>query len=348
MSDVESRCSVACTRSGFFALIFALLGLWLLTPMNSQVKFNALAKYILARDTLKTHLEQIEKDPCWNLMVREAKKPEMLVLSQLLSYPCEMDQRFSSTTPAPPNAQPTAPADAVQSTSDSPPGKPRGLTLTVKYKYTLGEYYPIQEGLEGLNNPDLIRLAKDAHFDDAMQIYRWEMRRFQMSRAGRLQTTEEIKELASHEFPNFEKTMATLQGNLFLATPWAPIKLTPDRAATLIELWIFLSVTYFWLFYLEARQSTSFPSPGTLFSVLLKREPSGLLFPLLLAIPAISAVLIAYSSVTLQLEAYAVHLGPDAGTWGGEPLINSVLAVLVVVFCISIQSANFVKKHPSL
>src|SRR5438105_517482 len=128
MTDFELRCSIACTRSGFLVLAFSCLGFWLLTPLSGQPGLEALGKYTVLRTNLKTHIEQLEKDPCWVSLQKGGKTPEKMPLASLLARKFLMHEcrRVLSNLAAKPN-----PPDEQQPSTQSlaPDGRPAAPTV---------------------------------------------------------------------------------------------------------------------------------------------------------------------------------------------------------------------------
>jgi hypothetical protein len=64
-SEIETRCSAACTRSGVAALLIAVFAVSLVGLLKQEKINQAVSKYYSLRLQLKTAIETLDQDPCW-------------------------------------------------------------------------------------------------------------------------------------------------------------------------------------------------------------------------------------------------------------------------------------------
>ena len=99
-SDLDTRGSEVCTRAGLTALLFSALAVSMLQPLTKQPAFDALEKYIALRFVLKSSLDDLDADPCWQDLRSGAQGDEASNtwnLSQLLAYRCSSKPRGPDT-----------------------------------------------------------------------------------------------------------------------------------------------------------------------------------------------------------------------------------------------------------
>lgn len=303
MREIENRCETACIRSGFLAIVLSGLGMWLLAPLDTMIPVSAFGKYVTLRASLEYNIEFLRKDPCYLQLAAEGKDPERMPIGNLMTYQCH------GTFP-------------VQ-------GKPGQGDVR---DYKLQDLYPIYDDMHELANEKLRDTARHVVSDLEWQLVKWHMSWFSMWRQGKVDTLEKISRLSAFQPPDLSRIVELLKPGLVLQTPWSPISFTANRAASFLEIGLFVVLGYFLLFLREAVILENFPTSGSLFAALVRSKFSYGFFLALLSMPAISAVLVAYHSVLAQLYLSEIHSSYSSWVY---PVSNVVFAVVVVLLSIS-------------
>ena len=326
-SELDIRCSDACTRAGLTALLFSALAIALLIPVAKWDPFDALGKYISLRLTLKNVVEDLDNEPCWDMV--KSQQPNSQVrdtwrLSQLLEVKCTWTTpSIEAQAPMPPVPSPV-PSISQEATALGPPAAATAPTLRLTYKYGLWQMEIAADTLTALGDGKLLMRARAASNHFNYSIGRWaHLRDRLMSKNGafpfsptsgqeskqeddslfytrenllKYLTLANIRRLATSELPSIDEIDLPLaQRKGFTWSPTAP-PFNIEAATMFVELVLIFALAHFWFFYREARRSETFLAPGTLFGVLQRTRIARVTFFFLMLTPAIAASLLAYAS----------------------------------------------------
>lgn len=337
ISPVDLRCSTACTRAGYLALICSALALALLTPLALETELNSLGQYVALRINLSDAVKKLEQDPCWQELSNKsaALDFDQTPFEKHLGLVCEYEGdgskgHLSAPPPIPNQRNASIKMPDVQkdiSKDNLPPGKVTGFRVSLS-----SSIIPLEE-IDRLMTElgDGVRLASIRsnfpRFNYA--IYRWAMLRDQMrsrnivtlnngesvgTRAPstvpnyvpdytpeeihKLLTINNIRRLANMDQPDISDFERERGAVSAFSLPSVQLPVTSKIASTLVEAGILVALLYFWLYQQEAQQSRSFPAAGTLFGVLSRSVASRSLFVILVIVPPLAATFLALKSVT--------------------------------------------------
>jgi uncharacterized membrane protein YfbV (UPF0208 family) len=106
-------------------------------------------------------------------------------------------------------------------------------------------------------------------------------------------TLADVRKLSSYDPLTFSEIDRPINEQIqFSLSPSAPL-LTHKAAAIFVEIVILISLVYFYIFQYEAKQSSSFPAPATLFGVFNRRRLFKFIFYALLLFPPCAAIFLA-------------------------------------------------------
>lgn len=178
--QVDHRCSVACTRAGYIALIFSAVGFSLLHPLYVQSVDEALGQYVALRINLSAALDELKDDACWNDLVKHAgnNSPEDLPLEKLFTVQCRYERNHTVAqfnTNAPPKNKATLSIEMPpKKTSEktvpdtTPPGAP-----TLSISSPLPAFENLENTMTELGNGKLLTMARKASPEFDYSIFRW-------------------------------------------------------------------------------------------------------------------------------------------------------------------------------
>lgn len=327
-SQVDIRCSSACSRAAVTALLLSAIAISIIQPINEMKALTALSKYISLRDMLKIEIEELQTDPCFISLNNNIGKEKIkkFSLSKLLDYKCsssDLSGKIDGNSKLGSEKKEAAFAPKTSSTvvSKKAPQAPSSLSLI----YQIPKVVEISEIIYELGNHEVIKLARSTSYKFNRDIYQWEVLRYRMlnnnmrlipadnQKSIELQTEDrtrfnkeallikylnlnDVIQLAEYKLPDSNDLQVLLRDRVSFKLPSLdqPIGLT--FAIILIEIGLALSVFYFWMYQREAQRSDSYPAIGTLFCVLSRSILTRLLFLLLTIVPPIASILLAIYS----------------------------------------------------
>src|SRR6266849_2809223 len=336
ISPVDRACSASCTKSGIAALVFSAFALSLMQPLMQIDAFDALSAYVGSRLTLKTALDVLDNDRCWQAL-RAEPGLEKLPLVRLKGRKCfytadgklMTDTEASKPRPSPPVAPPPSTSQKNAPPARAVPAPPTGLMVGGP-PLPFGE---IQQALSVLGQRETLRVAGSLFpFRFGWSIYWWQRRSEDLANKTSPKHTiddkslhfdenlsiDDARVLADFQFLDPSLVEQAILEETRINLPNAKTSLTLGASTNLVELAILLSVFYFWLYQREARRSPTFPAPGTIFGVFSQSRTSLIVFDLLVAVPACCAALLASWSLRYVR------------------ISNIALGLLVLVFCFQI------------
>lgn len=157
-SELDIRCSNACTRAGLTALLFSALAISMLQPLTKQKTFEALGKYIGSRLALQYALDELDADPCWQSLNRSESGASKWTISRLTEYQCTSKTKEPETKPEP----------AAPPPNPKVPAPPAGLRVS----FPIEQAAMIANLLTALGDGDLLSLARFASNHFNYSIYR--------------------------------------------------------------------------------------------------------------------------------------------------------------------------------
>jgi hypothetical protein len=336
-SPLDRACSASCTKSGIAALVFSAFAMSLMQPLMQIDAFNALSAYVGSRLTLKTALDVLDSDRCWQALRAEPgleKRPLVRLKDRSCFYTADdkliTDTEASKSRRSPPVAPPPSTSQKNAPSSRAVPPPPSGLMVGGPPL----AFDEIQQALSVLGQRETLRLAGSVFpFRFGWSIYWWQRRAEDLTKKTSPDHTiddknlhldeslsiDDARILADFQFLNPSLVEQAVLDETRINLPNAKTSLTLGTSTNLVELAILLSVFYFWLYQQEARRSPTFPAPGTLFGVFSQSRTSLIVFHLLVAVPACCAVLLASRSLRYVR------------------ISNIALGVLVFVLCFQIR-----------
>jgi hypothetical protein len=323
-SELDIRCSDACTRAGLTALLISALAFSMLPFLARREALDALGKYIGLRLSLMSILDNLDSEPCWEELKSKqpsGQAPDTWRLSQLIEVECS--SRPATAEPQPTSADPSPDPPPQQETS-TPSDEGIAPATIVRLVYPLPQLQDISDFLTALTDANLLSRARDASNHFNFSIYRWELllSRLFMRNGGipvvhifsqekterpshqyysreellKYLTLENVQKLVAYELPKLSDVESPIaQRRDFswsLMTP--PFNL--QIATMFAELVLIFALAYFWFFCREARRSETFLAPGTLFGVLNRTRIARVVFYFLTLFPTIAASWLAYAS----------------------------------------------------
>lgn len=183
-AEIETAASQACTRSGTFALLLAVV-LFLLSAYWVQEKNPlAAAQYTAHRNTLTIHLETLDEDPLWQSYKQRNPEAEDTAMSALFHAAGTVTQNIGMPTTtgtgtggaaAPPLIAPSAIGrkSSAQSQQHVAPAPPTNITVTTSFTNEPPEMAQVREDLELLNDSQMLTRARQASNFFELSIIRW-------------------------------------------------------------------------------------------------------------------------------------------------------------------------------
>jgi hypothetical protein len=177
-SELDIRCSDACTRAGLTALLVSALAFSMLPILTHREALDALGKYMALRLTLKITLDDLDGEPCWEELKSQqpsGQAPNTWRLSQLIEVKCSSGR--PPAQPEPTSADPFPAPSPQQETStpnDGRPAPPAAPTF-LRIKYPLYQRHDLSDTLMALTDPHLLSRARDSSNYFNYSIYRWEL-----------------------------------------------------------------------------------------------------------------------------------------------------------------------------
>jgi hypothetical protein len=307
---LDTRCSEACTRAGTFALLLSAIAISLLSPLVAEYRRTALQNYIGLRVALKGEVDHISANPCWLKLSEQLggmHVTKTLTLTELGKYQCKEQSRPDGTEPElSVQASATTPQKRAYLTWDLPePQTKKGLppnpvrNLRIISEYSLPHLNPITKILTQLDENLDVNAARQFSLKFNNSIDRWTTKLYRMeSRNASSEypsafTLVDIEELSNFELPDAVAYEELRLGQPTIQTPGISYQVQLEAGSVLLEIAVLLTVIYFWIFYEEARVSSTFPAPGSLFAAFGRRPASRLLFYILIAVPGICSLILA-------------------------------------------------------
>lgn len=332
-SNFDIRCSNACTRSGLAALLLSAVAFALLQPLQKTEQLQEAAHYVAKRVIMTDMLALLETDPVWEFLKSSplgSEASEKWTLAQLLGFKVEDEGgslRIHRSTQAAdyPRKQELKKTDPDQAkVRPAPPSAPTGLGARTYIIRRIEPLHDIASQLLALSDGKRLSIARRYSNKTNRSIYRWTMQRYEIIVYSVLKMRPyptpsqgskdpfyvpdvSSKEIEALTFPQIVKLIEyepvkdseldpLLREQQRIVLPPIGLPLSASHSATLVELALALIAMYFWLYYREARISDNFPAPATLFSIFARSKLTQLIFNLLLALPPISAGLLAQKS----------------------------------------------------
>jgi hypothetical protein len=326
-NDLETAASTACGRAGAFALLIALALASICPEWMRQRDLAALAEYMTWRVRLVLAIEYLDSDEIWQNYLEASPHAEHQTIKELRAANVEVRPESSKgqVLSAPP-VLPNTVAPATSEVGVSRLGAPTNLRISTN----IAAIDYIVEPLTKLNDASLLARSQKASNLAAISIARWITKRDQLQRRKDAVTIAASPtahadppaklEDASKDQSSFEEASEVV-GRLRMAdirtlsAYLAPIYDEPLRVAeirsTPVDIapgalpkslfWATVSaqallgfvIAYFTFFFREARQSSTFPSPGTLFGVFSRSRTSQVVFLAAVLAPALASVAVA-------------------------------------------------------
>lgn len=157
--------------------------------------------------------------------------------------------------------------------------------------YGWGHWHATRKGMTALEKARIVGYSAD------FPLYRWGMRFYNtvQESGGHIADIpfKHVRELANYEYPDMKEYKELFSRHELISTPWSFISIRIDRAVTLIEIALGLSLAYLWLFLQEATKSGAFTEQGTIFSAISRNTLSrGLCFLFVLVPPLVASNLL--------------------------------------------------------
>jgi hypothetical protein len=317
-SALDRACSASCTKSGIAALLFSAFAMSLMQPLMRIDALQALDEYVSARLRLKTAYDLLASDTCWQALTAESGVAK-LPMARLADRQCFIAEGGKLLTDTEAKAR-LSEASALALLA-APPPPPKEFVLFPKPAaptnlmpgmgpLALDE---VQRALVVLGQRETLRLATSLfQLRFGWSIYWWLRRATEFNCKTNPEckiddssyhfdqnlSVDDVKVLAEFELLNSTAVEQAILDESRITLPNARSAVTLGASSNLIEFGIVLSVFYFWLYQQEARESATYPAPGTLFGVFSRSRTSVAVFRLLVMVPAWCAGLVAFQSPT--------------------------------------------------
>jgi hypothetical protein len=282
---------------------------------------------------LKEVVDQVSGDSCWQKLSDQLGGFDVTksrMLAELGKYKCIEEslpsgsgqiRNFSvQASETVPESKAYFAWDAPKSTREGS-GPPGPVTnFRVIQEFPLPHLNSIIEILTKLGNRRLIDAAR--HYSPRFNnsIYRWSMSLYGMhernlNKKGAIIvkldntndaqseniTTQDLSELTLkdiEELSNLALPDATAFEELRISqptiqSPGISFQVQLEVGSVLLEIAMLLTVIYFWIFYEEARVSSTFGAPGSLFAAFNRKPAARLIFNILIAVPGICSLILA-------------------------------------------------------
>jgi hypothetical protein len=350
LSELDKATSDACTRSGTFILLLAVLLLLLAAFWTKREKTEALASYVNGRNNLALYVDILENDEIWQRYKGVHPDADSMPLAQLLNERAVISKSsstISSNAPKPDSASSAKPEDSKS--NRHVPNPPQNLTATFAASLELYEVPHIVEFLGDLNNGGVLSRARQVSNFFDYSIVKWVNRRGVFMYANAVTgvcttsvlevperadrspyfvpridsqamlnclTLRDVRELAKFEAP-------VMSNPIQLGERIAPeVDLTPGSlprdplmASIVTQVLLLFVLGYFAGFAGEAASLDAFPAKGTLFGAFHRTRWALLIFGLALWTPTISAIAMTIAS----------------GKWG---LVPCLFPIVFITFAI--------------
>jgi hypothetical protein len=196
-SPFDLRCSKICTRAGLSILLLSSLAISIIPMLKQAEALDALLKYVALRHVLKLSLDDLDRDPCWKILIKKKfdnKIPNERVMAELSKSYCNTSLYPSSkpessgdpdsglkpeSSPLRKGSLPNnslgfrSPISSIVHAQDLPPAPPTGISVG----WPLWPMIDIVNNLEKLGDGGLITKARSYSYSYDLRIYRWAMRR---------------------------------------------------------------------------------------------------------------------------------------------------------------------------
>jgi len=344
---IETAASQACTRSGTFALLLAVVLFLLSAYWLQEKKSLAAGQYSAYRYNLVIHLDALDADPFWQGYAQVNPGAEDLPISALFHATGTVTIESRETggggaalIPAVPS--PVRKGDG-QGKEHLAPARPTGLTATTSFAMEAREMGDIRKDIELLNDSKLLTRARQNSNFFEFSIVRWVSKlsttmyannargiclasvialpakstpahytpQFDQKAMVDCLTLRNVRDLARFEFPtiaNPDSMMRHVAQDVDVSPGSFPKD--PYMATIVAQGLLFLVLTYFAAFVREVASVETFPLRGTLFGVFSKSSWMTFVFFLALWVPfaACCTVLVASANVTLSIGLIPVAL----------------------------------------
>jgi len=181
ISQIDLRCSVACTRAGYIVLALAAIGFSLLHPLKVQKIHEALGRYVVLRINLSAAMGKLEEEPCWKQVLKSqsANSIDQLPFGKLLDVQCAIEKdgilvRFPQPTSL--SDKNNTSIEILKSQDKStdhqqnlPPGPPIGFRIWA----SIQALDDIHASLVGLGDGKVLAMARQSTMGFNYSIYRW-------------------------------------------------------------------------------------------------------------------------------------------------------------------------------
>lgn len=321
-TQVDNRCSAACTRAAIAIVLFTALAILVLQPLRQVRANNAFGEYVTKRLQLKYAIEALDSDFCWKKL-RSSKFGEDAYkqwnLATLMGFRCgdigDLDGKpepvFSSW-----GVYFKWDMPSFEKTHKGPPPAPTNLRVV----YPIDEIQYAVDILTSLGNGEFINKARSASTIYDHAIYRWQVfinrillpknmpvvsssvatiakdkkQIWHLSRKDLLEklSLEDLTLLSNYESPELSEVVSVLKIKDSFTLPSLGMTVGLAEAPIFIELGMLISLIYFWLYQREAKLSQSYPAMSTLFSVFMGSFGARILFYIFCVAPPLSAIIL--------------------------------------------------------
>jgi hypothetical protein len=181
VDEIDKIASEACTRSGAFALLVSVLLLLLCVFWQNLKTDQALAGYIVCRQTLAMWLDELQKDKSWQKYIESHPDAEEKALADVIhaQVPITFPTASPKTETSKPEELPHSanPKPRRPNSSHLPPAAPTVLSITAVGMVDQYEMPNIVAAWQGLNNSERLTKSRGSSNYFALSIVKWANRR---------------------------------------------------------------------------------------------------------------------------------------------------------------------------
>lgn len=323
-SEIDARCSAACTRVATLALALSMFSIAMYGPISSHDNRLDLGRYVLLRDRLSDQLEFLFNGQCWDHLRRSEQIDSVekkWSIQDLIDYQCNGATSTSPTIET--EAKPQTDTEMASVSNEDPVPRPSRPVLNLQILSSLKGVRELGDTLIELADDELIDQARSTSYIFDRSIYRWDVMRRQMLYANmdgamltnpelkihmedqsnwfQFLTLDDVRSIAKFEAIDSDSVIKYIRETGQLTLYGSGQRFGVRQATWFLQATLAICAIYFWVFYRESRSSPNYPAEGTLFGAFRRTRTSRIIFFILTLMPAAAGTVLAIYSLSLSL-----------------------------------------------
>lgn len=327
ITELATRYSEACTRSGVAALVVAALAFSFTQRLAKVEALEAFGSYVLARELLDASIEGLTTSDFWSTtasaLKRDPSESERITIGELATIECVMSsdkgryarkrvalnpthQRRWDWNPIATALAQASPTPRDKSAPQTPsnvgviPAAPSAPRLDLAVTEPCPGLEDLSNALARLWDEPKIELARTYSNDTNIELYRWQLKRNHV--AGRISITDgtgdrfsrldivSLRQLNQTPRTTVQQFSMLVRERMIVTGPYSPDSQSVNVAAILSELAILVLATYFFLHYRAAQRAGVLSAAGSLFDTLWAHWLGRVFYLAMLLVPAMAAL----------------------------------------------------------